>query len=88
MPIDMPNYLENRRKYLDNRAKYPPEELVKYMGCWIAWSPDGSRIVANAHDMDELERLVAVSGEDQLQCIIEAIPDDDTLIGGVDIEAP
>src|SRR5207245_294383 len=64
MPLDMPVYLENMRKFLENRQKFPPEELVKYMGSWIAWSPDGTRIVAHTQQPEDLEELVRAAGED------------------------
>ncbi len=32
MPLDMPAYLENRRKFLANRAAFPVEELARYAG--------------------------------------------------------
>jgi hypothetical protein len=31
-----------------NRETFPPEELLKYAGKWVAFSPDGSKIVAAA----------------------------------------
>ncbi len=50
MPIDMAAYGELRRRFLANRANFPMEELAKYMGKWVAFSPDGSRILASATD--------------------------------------
>jgi hypothetical protein len=77
MPIDdMPKYLETRRKFLANRAVFPVEELEKHAGKWVAFSPDGSRIVASARHPEQLETLVKVAGEDPLECVIEGMPDD------------
>jgi hypothetical protein len=88
MPFDMPLYLENRRKFLENRQKFPLDELAQYAGQWIAWSPDGTRIVASSRDQEELEGLVQAAGEDPLQCVQEGIPDHDTLLGGFVTEGP
>jgi hypothetical protein len=77
MPIDMPSYLETRRRFLANRAIFPVDELAKYAGQWVAWSPDGSRVAASAADPALLDQLLRAGGEDPLQCVIEGIPDDD-----------
>jgi hypothetical protein len=36
-----------------NRQQFPPEQLAKYSGRYVAWSPDGTRILAS--DGDELQ---------------------------------
>jgi hypothetical protein len=77
MPIDMPSYLEMRRKFLANRVAFPLAELAKYAGLWVAWSPDGSRVAASAIDPEMLDGLLRASGEDPAQCVIEGIPGDD-----------
>ena len=77
MPIDMPSYLEMRRKFLANRSVFPTAELAKYAGLWVAWSPDGSRVAASAVDPEMLDGLLRASGEDPAQCVLEGIPDDD-----------
>jgi hypothetical protein len=82
MALDMPLYLQNMRKYPENRQRYPLDELAKYAGTWIAWSPDGTRIVASARNAEDLEELVRTAGEDPLNCIVEGVPESDSLIGG------
>jgi hypothetical protein len=66
-----------RRKFLANRAIFPIEELEKYAGQWVAWSPDGSRISASAVNPELLDDLLRTAGEDPAFCVIEGIPDDD-----------
>jgi hypothetical protein len=64
MPIDMPSYLELRRKSLANRAVFPVAELERYAGLWVAWSPDGSRVAASAVDPEKLDGMLRATGED------------------------
>jgi hypothetical protein len=82
MPLDMPSYLENRRKFLANRAAFPVEEWARFAGLWGAWSPDGTRVAASAEAPEALEALLQAAGEDPVQCVIEGIPDGDAVIGG------
>ncbi len=84
MPLDMPAYLEMRRKFLANRAAFPVEDLAQYAGQWVAWSPDGTRIAASAPRPELLDEILEANGEDPTQCVVEGIPDDDALIGDAD----
>jgi hypothetical protein len=77
LPIDMTSYLELRRRFLANRAAFPVEELVKHMGQWVAWSPDGSYVAASAKDPADLEGILLAKGLDPGLCVQEGIPDDD-----------
>jgi glucose/arabinose dehydrogenase len=52
-PPDLSHYEENRRKF-------PLDELAKYWGKYVAFSPDGKRIVASGDSLDAvLEQLQA-----------------------------
>ena len=84
MPIDMQSYLETRRKFLANRAAFPVEELARFAGQWVAWSPDGSRVAASAADPELLDGLLRTRGEDPTLCVIDGIPGDDALYGEAD----
>jgi hypothetical protein len=68
--------------YLKNRLAFSLEELAKHRGEWIAWSPDGRRIIASSRDPDILDDLIQAAGEDPEECPIEGIPDTDTVLGG------
>jgi hypothetical protein len=87
MPLDMSSYLEQRRKFLANRAAFPVEELAKYAGAWVAWSPDGSRVAASAPNPEMLDGLLRTCGEDPSRCVVEGISGGDGLFGEADGEA-
>jgi hypothetical protein len=48
--------------YEENRSKFPPEELLKYAGKFVAFSPDGTRIVASGDTDEEMEANVIAAG--------------------------
>jgi hypothetical protein len=77
-------YLETRRAFLANRAAFPAVELAKHAGQWVAWSPDGARIIASALHPELLDEMVQASGADPALCVVEGIPDDNALIGEAD----
>ncbi len=74
----------NMREYLKNRIAFPLEELAKHRGEWVAWSPDGCRLVATSRHPDALYDLIRAAGEEPENCPIEGIPDADCVIGGLD----
>jgi hypothetical protein len=75
MPIDM-------KVFLENRAAFPLEELARYAGQWIAWSPDGRRIVASSSESeDAVWDQVQALGYDLADCCLSYVegPDDVSL---------
>jgi hypothetical protein len=75
----------NMQEYLKNRLAFPMAELAKHKGEWVAWSPDGTRLVAFARDMGVLDDLIKAAGEDPEDCPIEGIPETDCVLGGLAI---
>jgi len=71
--------------YLKNRLAFPLDELARHRGEWIAWSPDGTRIVATSCSLDGIDALIRAAGEDPENCPIEGIPDTDCVVGGMDV---
>ncbi len=69
------------QEYLKNRLQFPLAELAQYAGEYVAWSPDGTRIVASSRDLEVLEDLLCAAGEDPEECVVEGIPDSDSVIG-------
>ncbi len=71
----------NLEEYIRNRNQFPHEELAKYVGQHVAWSPDGTKILAS--DVDPLKVLAAIKalGYDPADTPIEDIPVEDTFLG-------
>ena len=63
----------------------PAGAYEKYRGKWIAFSEDGSRIIAGADDMDTLEDQLAAAGEDPENAIFDRVEDDDISLGGAEL---
>ena len=62
-------YAAQMRLFIKNRQEFPLDELSKYAGKWIAWSPDGTAIVASTDDPDVLDALVGAAGHDPSRCV-------------------
>ncbi|MEX2119422.1 MAG: DUF5678 domain-containing protein [Pirellulales bacterium] len=73
-------------EYLSNRQHFPAGELEKYAGQYVAWSPDGKRIVASSDNLEALDCEVRAAGEDPAQCVIEGVPAYDSVIGASDLQ--
>lgn len=64
----------DRRLYLENRGKFPLEELMNYGNQWVAWSADGSTIIAHHEDLLEVGRRIKEAGIDSTNVVLELIP--------------
>jgi hypothetical protein len=82
MAVDVMSELECHRKFLERRAALPAEALANYAGRWIAWSPDGARIVADSDAPEDLDDRIRAAGEDPERCVVEGIPATDAMLGG------
>lgn len=52
-------------RFIKNRSEIPLEELDKYAGQWIVWSPDGTHIAAGSGESEEaLIELLEKTGRD------------------------
>jgi hypothetical protein len=75
LPMDM-------QQFLKNRCAFPPEELTKYAGQYVAWSPDGTRILASDDDLQRLDGAVKASGYDPAEVVVSSVPFPDEVIFG------
>jgi len=65
-----------------NRNKFPPEELDKYVGQYVAWNPEGTAIIASADDLGALCAAVDASPYDPSECVLNWIGEADDLVFG------
>ncbi len=77
LSMNMQEYLRNRHAF----HAFPLDELAKHRGEWVAWSPDGRRLVATSHDPIALDDPVRAAGENPENCLVEGILDSDCVIG-------
>jgi hypothetical protein len=83
----IPSRSRKRRAILDlcqrdkNRLAFPPEEVFRYRGQYIAWSPDRSRIIASGEDFLKLDDIVKASGYNPSEVVYEGVPEGDSFIG-------
>lgn len=74
------------REFLKNRNRFSPAELEKYAGKYIAWSPDGKRIIASDADPMNLVATVRSAGYDPQECVLSSVPSSEEVVlgGGLD----
>ena len=56
-------------QYEENRSKFPLDELAKHWGKHVAFSPDGTRIVASGDSFDEVIEKLQAAGIDVSQVV-------------------
>lgn len=70
------------RTFIENRRRFPPDQLLPYAGKYIAWSPDGTRIIAYDEDEIRLDAIIRAAGYDPGEIVVSSVPADDTILGG------
>ncbi|NUQ63608.1 MAG: hypothetical protein HUU20_14120 [Pirellulales bacterium] len=75
------------QEYLRNRRQFPHDALEKYAGQHVAWSPDGTRIIASAEDVLRLVEAITALGFDSAEVVIEPIPYPDEIVLGAGLDS-
>ncbi len=68
--------MERTRIFMQNRYAYPPEKLFEeHAGQWIAWSADGTHVVAASSESDEaVYDLVVAAGINPAEVVFDYVP--------------
>lgn len=72
-------YAARMKLFIKNRQEFPLDELDHYTGKCIAWSPDGTSVLASADDLDILDKLVRDLGHDPSQCVFSYVDGESTI---------
>jgi hypothetical protein len=72
----------NMQEFIKNRAQFPAEELWKYAGKYVAWSPDGTRILASDDEHLPLDATIRAAGYNPAEVLITFVPPPDEIILG------
>lgn len=75
------------QQFQRNRQQFPAEELARYSGRYVAWSADGTRILASDADELRLANSLRDAGHDTAEILIAFVPPGDIILlgGGVAI---
>jgi hypothetical protein len=68
-----------------NPTEYPHDQLSEHRGNWVAFSPDGSRLIASATTLAKLEAKLREAGENLEEVLLERIPDRDHIVAGTEL---
>jgi hypothetical protein len=73
--------------FLKNREQFPAAQLAKYAGKYVAWSPDGTRILASDEDELRLANTIREAGYNSTAVLIAFVPAGDEILQGGGLEA-
>lgn len=69
----------------DAAAEFPLEELRRHRGRWVAFSPDGCRLLASSPTIAALDNLVRSAGEDPEEVLLQWVPEGDSIASGMEL---
>ncbi len=72
---DFPHVPFLPREFHENVRSTPPEELDRFVGQYVAYSRDGSRIVATAPNREGLRQQLLAAGIDPQQVVFGYLED-------------
>jgi hypothetical protein len=71
--------------FIHNINNFPPDQLARYHGQWVAWVPDGTAIIAGSSvSHEDLLGQLRRAGQDLSRCVFDYIPHpDEAVLGGL-----
>lgn len=73
---------ETEQSYYENQARFPIEELAKYYAQYVAWSLDGSMILAAGATSEELDDHIATQKIDPTTIVYGYVDEPDVAYAG------
>lgn len=70
------------QELLRNRNAFPAEELAKFAGKYVAWSQEGTRIIAADEDLLRLDAKVKDAGHNPAEILVSSVPAEEVILGG------
>ena len=61
------------------------QDLTKHRGHWMAYSRDGSRLIASCPTLAALDAQVRAAGEDPEEVLLERVPDGDFIASSAEL---
>ena len=68
------DYYAKRQSFHQNRYRYPQDQIEQYRGRGLAWSPDGTRILAVGTDSCTLQQQINALGVEAILLAYEDVP--------------
>ena len=65
----------DQKTFIENRNRFPAEELEKYVGQYVAWSEDGTRILMADPVPDAVYRMLREAGYDTGAILVTFVDD-------------
>jgi hypothetical protein len=59
--------------FIPNRAAFPLEELERYRNHYIAFDPEGTRIIAATERAEDIDTAIRAAGYDSATCPVEFV---------------
>jgi hypothetical protein len=75
------------QQFRDNRARFSHQDLAPYRGQWVAFTPDGRRLLAGADALELLAKKLRAAGHHLQDVVFDRIPgaEEGIHIGGAEL---